>query len=72
MPADNPTLFNEFSEKEALIVERLKPMVPWGYKGILDSVTRQDPPIRDALMRLMPKFPDAVSVKEVFGRLRGT
>jgi hypothetical protein len=72
MPADNPTLFNEFSEKEALIVERLKPMVPWGYKGILDSVTRQDPPVRDALMRLMPKFPDAVSVKEVFGRLRGT
>lgn len=71
MGEDNPTLFHEFKNKDDVIVEKLRRQAPWGYQGILDCVISQEQPLRDNLIKLLPKFADRISIGQVFGRLRG-
>jgi pentatricopeptide repeat protein len=65
-----PTLFHEFNEKEALIIDELKATTPWGYAGIDKVVEAQEPALRDKLAVGLPRFHRAVSVSSCFHRYR--
>jgi glycosyltransferase involved in cell wall biosynthesis len=65
-----PTLFSEFREKEALIVDELRRCAPWGFQGMLESIAAQPPDIRVRLEATLPPFARALSVSTAFPRLR--
>ncbi|WP_417726469.1 glycosyltransferase [Roseovarius sp.] len=71
MPQDNPTLFNEFNEKEKIILQHLNECAPLGYKGILSVLEHQPEPLRTSLHRLLPTVANSVSVEQTLHRLRG-
>lgn len=65
-----PTLFNEFNDKEPLIVDELRPLAPWGYSSILRTIQGIKGDLRERLNDAVPPFSDLISVTTSFPRYR--
>lgn len=69
--AGGPTLFDEFKEKDALIVAELKKYCPWGYAEMSRLVDSLPLPKKTVFHNLLPAFAGQVSVNDGLQRYRG-
>lgn len=66
-----PTLYDEFKEKDALIVAELISHAPWGYAGISALLSQLPDEESSKLEQFLPAFHDQVSMRDRLSRYRG-